>query len=103
MTSGVPLLLSAFSDIALSAMHKQLIRQAAAALNILGGKILTVGESPFSGDISLVEIHQPLFEFEVVVPACDINGTDTAVETAGSNKIRIYCPALHFGSVGYFA
>jgi len=44
MTSSVALFLGAGPDLALSAMHKKLIRLAATALNIFYGKLFTIGE-----------------------------------------------------------
>jgi hypothetical protein len=90
MTSRVALFLGALPDIALPAMHKQVIREAAAALDVCHGKLFTVGEGAFAINVSLVKIHQPFFEFFVVIPICDINGTDAAIKSARGNKIRIY-------------
>jgi hypothetical protein len=71
-------------------MHKQVIRQAAAALDIFHGKLFTIGECAFAINVSLVKIHQPFLEFFVVIPIRDINGTDAAIKSARGNKIRIY-------------
>jgi hypothetical protein len=55
MTSSVAIFLGAFPDLTLSAMHKKLIRQAAAALNVFYGKLFTIGEFAFAMNVSLVK------------------------------------------------
>jgi hypothetical protein len=84
VTSSVALLLRAGPDLALSAMHKKFIRQAATALNIFYGKLFTIGE------VAFVKIHQPFLEFMIIFTVCNIDGTDSAIKTTRRNKIGIY-------------
>ncbi|SPF42568.1 hypothetical protein SBDP1_390001 [Syntrophobacter sp. SbD1] len=98
ITSGVTFILCAVPDLTLPAMHKQFIRQAASALNIFYGKVLTAGESPFSGNFPLVQAHKPFLEFAVIITVCDINGTDSAIKTTRRNKIRIYLHIITYSS-----
>jgi hypothetical protein len=57
MAAGEAFFLGAFPDLALSAMHKSFIRQAAAALDIFYGKGFTIGKSALAGNSSLIKIH----------------------------------------------
>jgi hypothetical protein len=54
VTSRVPLLLGAFSDLALPTMHKSVIGQTSAALDIFRCEMFAVGEHTLSGNPSLV-------------------------------------------------
>jgi len=90
MASGVALFPSAVPDSTLSAIDKRFIRQAAAALHIIYGKVFAIGEFAFAGNLSPVKINQPLLEFEIIIAVRDIDGTDPAIKTARSNKIWIY-------------
>jgi hypothetical protein len=89
MTAGVALFFRAAPDLALSAMHEQLVRQAATASDIFCGKILAARKSPFSGNLSLVEIDQPLLQFLVAIAVCQVDGTDAAIEATGGNEMCI--------------
>jgi len=78
-------------DLASPAVQKQVIGQATSAAYIADRKICAVSQCAFPGDLPLVEPHQALFEFLVIAAMCDVNGTDSAIEAAWSNKIRVYC------------
>jgi hypothetical protein len=90
MASGEAFSLGAFPDPALSAMHKSFIGQTASALDIFNEKFFTIRKSALAGNFSLIKIHQPLLEFEIIVAVSYIDGTNSAVKAAGCNKIRIY-------------
>jgi hypothetical protein len=89
MASGVTFLLGARPDLTLSAIQKRFIRQAPATFNIFYRKGPAIGKRAFAGNLSLVKIHQPLLEFAVIVTVSDVNGTDSAIESTGRNKIRV--------------
>ncbi len=90
MTSGVTFGFCAGLDLALSAIHKRFVRQAASASNIFYGEVFTVRKLSFAGKFSLEKGHQQLLEFAVIIAVCDVDGADSAIKTAGRNKIRIY-------------
>jgi hypothetical protein len=83
MTSDETFFLCAFPDLALSAMHKSFIGQAASALNILYSKAFTIRKSPLAGNFSLIQFHQPLLEFEIIIAVGYIDGTNSAIKAAG--------------------
>ena len=83
VASGVTFFGCTFPDLALFAMHKKLIRFAAVALNIPYGKGITILKTAFAGNAAFVKLHQPFFEFDIIVSVGDINGADPAVKTAG--------------------
>jgi hypothetical protein len=90
MASGKALFLNAIPNIALFTVHKQVVRHAAPAMDIIDCQILAAGEHPLARDTSLIELDQPLLEFEIVVPLCDVNGTYPAVEATGTNQFWLY-------------
>ncbi len=79
----------AIPDLAVLAMHKSLIRQAAPAVDILGGHTLAARQRPFSGYPSAVKANQALLELLIVVLICQIDGADPAIQAAGRYEIRI--------------
>jgi hypothetical protein len=60
MTSVIPLLTGAVSDLTLLAMHEQIIGEASLASDIFRCEMVTVGKRSLSGDTALVEPRQPL-------------------------------------------
>jgi hypothetical protein len=90
MTSVVTSFFRANSDLTHATMKESFIGQASAALNVFSREGFTAGENAFAGGSSLVEIDQPLLELDVVVAMSNVNGTDTAIESAGRNEIGIY-------------
>lgn len=80
MTSGISFFCGAIPDLTLFAVHKQIIRQASTASNILGRQVLAVGESTFVGNVSFVKTDQPFLEFFIMITMCQVNGTDAAIK-----------------------
>ena len=83
MTPGISLFFRAISDLTLFAMHKQIIRQAPLASNILCSQFFTVRKRALAGDFSFVKLHQAFFEFLIVITMRNINGADAAIKATG--------------------
>jgi hypothetical protein len=81
--------MNAIPDLALLAMHKQIVGQAPAAMNIIHGQVFAVGQCAFTGHAAFVQIHQPFLKLGIVVPARNVNRADPAIQPARSNKIMI--------------
>ena len=90
VTPGKAFSSCAFPDLALPAVHKPVIGQAAPASNVFRRKVFTVGKTTFPADFSSIKARQPLFELEIAVTVCHINGADAAIKPTRRNKIRIY-------------
>jgi hypothetical protein len=88
VASGIAFVCCALPDVALPAMHEQVMGQAAAASDIFRRKLITVGESAFAGGSPLVKGDQLFFQFLVVVPMSQMDGAHAAVKPAGGNEIR---------------
>lgn len=70
-------------------MHEEIIRQAAAAMNIVYRKTFAIREYTFAGSPSLVQIYQPLLQLGVVVACSDVNSANAAIEATRRNKARV--------------
>jgi hypothetical protein len=90
VTAGIAFLLGAGPDLTVPAIHKQIVRQTPLTVDIICGKIFSIGENAFTGNSPFVKAHQPLLKFLIIITMGNINGADTAIKAAGCNKIRIY-------------
>jgi hypothetical protein len=86
---GIAFVCCAFPDVALPAMHEQVMGQAAAASDIIRRKPVTVGEGAFTRCLALVKGDQLFFKFLIVVLMGQMDGAHAAIKPAGGNEIRV--------------
>lgn len=89
VASGIAFVRDAFPDVALPAMHEQVVGHTAAASDIVRRKLTTVGEGALTGGSPLVKGDQLFFKFLIVVFMGQADGAHAAVKPARGNEIRV--------------